>query len=82
MTLNQGRWRHDHGPLGILAVEQTEHPGRLRRIALGHRELLAADQLVEGGRAEVDPGPGLGRQVRGVVVVPADRLGVNRRRTG
>jgi glutaminase len=32
MPLHQGCWRHDDGPLGVVAIEQTEHPDRLRRI--------------------------------------------------
>jgi hypothetical protein len=48
MLLNlRCRWDHN-SPFGVIAIEQPKHPGSLFRIALGHVDLLAADQLVEG----------------------------------
>jgi hypothetical protein len=50
-------------------VDQIEDPSRFRRIVSGHGDVSGLDQLVDGLRAEVDLGPGLGRQLKNYIRV-------------
>lgn len=63
MVLDQGRRDHHRLPR-VIAVEQAENARRFQRIPLGHFDLSALNQLVDGFRAEVRLGPVPGRKLQ------------------